>query len=101
MRATRPLTVRLASLGGAVALAASGLVGAFGLVGSAGPAGADTPSFTATCTGLPVLGTTTFAIDSVTGAISPSSVAPGAPFNVSGFSLKTALDSATLAILVV
>ncbi len=100
MRATRPLTVRLASLGGVVALAASGLTGAFGLAGSAGPAGADTPSFTATCTGLPVLGTTTFAIDSVTGAISPSSVGPGTPFNVSGFSLKTALDSATLAILV-
>ncbi len=99
MRATRPLTVRLGSLGGALALATAGLVGAFGLVGPAAPAGADTPSFTATCTGLPVLGTTTFAIDTVAGAVSPSTVAPGSSFNVSGLELKTALDSATLAIL--
>ena len=96
MRATRPLTVRLASLGGALALAATGLVGAIGLVGSAGPAGADTPSFTATCT---VGGSPETFPATVTGAISPSSVAPGGSFNLSNFELQTELSGSNLAAL--
>ncbi len=49
MRSKR-LAVRMASLGGAVALMGAGLAGLVGLAATSIPAGADTPSFNVTCT---------------------------------------------------
>ena len=50
MRSKRSLGIRMASLGGAVALVGASLAGLVGLVATSNPAGADTPSFTVTCT---------------------------------------------------
>jgi IPT/TIG domain len=88
MRSRRTLPVRLASLGGAVALAAAGLAGTVGLALAVpgGTAGADV-TYNSSCN-LPVFGPTTFPI-TVTGQISPSPVSPGGSFNLSNFSLKT------------
>ncbi len=48
MRSKR-LAVRMASLGGAVALMGAGLAGMVGLAATSNLAGADTPSFSVTC----------------------------------------------------
>ncbi len=94
MRSRRTLPVRLASLGGAVALAAAGLAGTVGLAlaGSGGTAGADTPQFSANCT-LAVLGPTALPV-TVTGRISPNPVSPGQSFVATGLGLQTQLSVA-------
>ncbi len=94
MRSRRTLPVRLASLGGAVALATTGLAGAAGLAlaGSGGIAGADTPQFNSTCT--LVTGPTTLPV-TVTGSITPNPVSPGGSFGLTNFAVKTQLSQAT------
>ena len=87
MRSKRPLVVRMASLGGALALVGAGLVGSIGLAGVAAnsPAGADTPSFTMTCRGLPSVGTVMFPV-TVAGTLSAT---PNSAVSLSGLSLHT------------
>ena len=98
MRSKRTFSVRAASLGGSLALVGASLAGTVGLVAAAGvsstPAGADTPSFTATCTGLPSVGTATFS-GRWPGSL-PSSVSPGQSVSLSGLKFKTALSGSTL-----
>ncbi len=98
MRVRRALPVRLASLGGAVALAAVGLAGTVGLTlaASGGVAGADTPPFQSMCT--LVTGPTTLTA-TITGSISPDPVSPGGSFNLSNFAVKTQLSQATATII--
>ena len=90
MRSRRTLPVRLASLGGAVALATTGLAGAVGLAlaGSGGTAGADTPQFTSTLHPAGHRDRPRCPI-TVTGSISPNPVSPGGSFNLTNFALKT------------
>ena len=52
---------------------------------TSGVAAADTPSYTVTCTGVPVIGTAAFT--TVTGTISPNPVNSGSGFSLSGYSL--------------
>jgi hypothetical protein len=96
MRTSRSLSTRVASLGGALALAASGLVGAVGLVATAAPAGATTTQLgTSNC--ILLVGTTptpTPITPSVTAVISPSPVSAGGSFNFSSLSLVSTLDPA-------
>ena len=53
---------------------------------TSGVAAADTPSYTVTCTGVPVIGTAAFT-SQVTGTISPNPVNLGSGFSLSGYSL--------------
>ena len=92
MKATRTLSVRIGSLGGALALVAAGLAGTVGLVAAGGPAGADSAPFQATCalvTGPTVLNVI------VGGSISPDPVQPGGTFSATGLQLRTSLAVAT------
>ena len=91
MRARRALPIRLASLGGALALAAAGLAGTVGLMLTAfnGTVGADTPEITTTCV-IPGLITVSFPL-TLTGSISPNPVSPGGSFDPTNFTLQMAL----------
>ncbi len=93
MRATRTLSVRLASLGGAVALAFVGIVGTTGLVASGGPAAADTSPFTSTCLLAAPFGSTPFPGTIVTGKISPSPAPAGGGFSVTNLAIELTLPS--------
>ncbi len=97
MRTSRSLSARISALGGAVALAAAGLVGAVGLVATSTPAGATTTTLgTSTCTIL--VGTTptpTQIIPIVSADITPSPVSANASFSLSTLSLSSVLDPAT------
>ena len=96
MRARRALSVRLASLGGAVALGVAGLAGSVGLALSAsgGPAGADTPTFNTSCT-IPPSPTVVATIPvTISGSISPNPVSPGSQFNMSNFGLHSQITAA-------
>jgi len=96
MRASRSLSTRMAALGGALALAASGLVGAVGLVATASPAGATTTQLgTSNCV-LSVAGkpTPTPITPSVTAIIAPSPVSAGGTFALSTLNLTSTLDPA-------
>ena len=90
MRSKR-LAVRMASLGGAVALMGAGLAGMVGLVATSNPAGADTPSFTVSCT---IEGMPSTAPVTVVGSL--SSPAPGGSVSVNGLSLHTTFSSPLL-----
>ena len=98
MRAPRPLSTRIAALGGALALAASGLVGAvgLGLVASAPPAGATTTQLGTSNCNLDVGGTPTPTpiTPTATAVLSPSPVSAGSPFSFSTLSLGAVLDPA-------
>jgi hypothetical protein len=98
MRSRRTLPVRLASLGGAVALATAGLAGTVGLAlaGSGGTAGADTPQFNSTCT--LVTGPTTLPVV-VSGSITPNPVSPGGSFGLTNFAIHSSLPQATAAMI--
>jgi hypothetical protein len=83
----------LATVGGALALAASGLVGAVGLVAMATPAGAGSDLGQTTCN-LSVLGVTTPTVldPTVNAAITPSPVSAGSPFSLSTLNITSVLD---------
>jgi len=91
MRAKRALWVRLASGGGALALATAGLAGSIGLTASNSVAGADTPPFTATCS--LITGPTQLSNVVVKGSISPSTVQPGGTFTLAGLQMSLSLPS--------
>ena len=90
MRASRSLSTRLASVGAAVALAASGLAGVAAVLAPAGPAGADTPIGTTTCNLSAPAGSTPITA-TVSAAISPSPVPAGNNYSVTGLALHTIL----------
>jgi len=90
MRASRSLSTRLASVGAAVALAATGFVGVTALVATAGPAGADTPIGTTTCNLSAPAGAVPITA-SVSAAISPTPVPAGNNFVITGLALNTTL----------
>ena len=91
MRAARSLSTRLAALGGALAIAASGMVGAVGLVATAGPAGAaSTPTGTTLCHLSAPAGDTPINA-SVSASIAPSPVPAGNSYTVSGLALTSTL----------
>ncbi len=92
MKATRTLSVRIGSLGGALALVAAGLAGTVGLVAAGGPAGADSAPFSSNCT--LVTGPTVLSAV-VGGSISPDPVQPGGAFTAAGLELRTSLAVAT------
>jgi hypothetical protein len=92
MSSARTFSARLASVGGALALAAAGLVGSIGLVAASSPAGADTGSFTSHCA--LVTGPTDLTV-TVIGSITPNPVSSGSSLNLHGLGLKTALSLAT------
>jgi len=96
MRASRSLSARMTALGGALALAASGLVGAVGLVAMSTPAGATTTTLgTSTCTIM--VGTTptpTPITPTVTADITPSPVPAEGTFSISTLSITSVLDPA-------
>ncbi len=95
MRSKRPFTLRVASLGAAVALIGAGLAGSVGLVASSTTAGADTPAFSASCNfmvaGSPVAETLTGLV--ITGSLSPTAPAPGGTFTVSNLALLFSFGS--------
>ncbi len=65
-----------------------GTVGGLGLIAATGgTAFADTPGFTVTCTGIPVVGTLSLPGAVITGSINPDPVAAGGSFSVSDFGL--------------
>ena len=90
MRASRSLSTRLALVGAAVALAATGFVGVAAVVATAGPAGADTPIATSTCNLSTHAGPTPITA-SVSAAISPTPVPAGNNFVITGLALHTTL----------
>jgi IPT/TIG domain len=94
MRTSRSLSARMTALGGAVALAAAGLVGAIGLVATSTPAGATTtPLGPSTCNIL--VGSTTeptVITPTVTADITPSPVPAAGSFSLSTLSLSSVLD---------
>ena len=97
MRTTRSLSARMTALGGAVALAATGLVGAVGLVvATSTPAAATTTTLGAsTCTIM--VGSTptpTPITPTVTADITPSPVPADGSFSLSTLSLSSVLDPA-------
>jgi len=90
MRASRALSTRLATVGAAVALAASGLAGVAAVVAPSGIAGADTPIGTTSCALSAPAGTTPITA-SVSAAISPSPIPAGNNFSVTGLALHTTI----------
>jgi hypothetical protein len=101
MRSRRTLTVRVASLGGALALIGAGLAGSVGLVASSTNAGADTNPYSATCTltvsGAPVPEVLNGLV--TTGSLSPSAPASGKTFTLSNFALQFGFGSLAAAII--
>jgi len=110
MRTSRSLSTRIATVGGALALAASGLVGAVGLgavasVTASTPAGATTTKVPAsTSTQVPpttcnlLVGTTvtpTVLTPTVTAGITPSPVSAGSTYSLNPLQITSVLDPAT------
>jgi hypothetical protein len=92
MRAKRRLSVRLASVTGAVALGAAGLAGSVGLVASGTVAGADSAPFSTSCN-LGSFGTNAITGLVITGKISPNPPGAGKPFTLNNFALLLHLGS--------
>ena len=98
MRTSRSLSTRLATMGGALALAASGLVGAVGLgavglVATSTVAGATSTPLSPTTCNLNVAGTVipTVLTPTVNAVISPASVSAGQSFSLSTLGLTSNL----------
>src|SRR5664280_211838 len=95
MRPRRTVLVRVATLGGAAALTAAGLVGSIGLAAvSSGVAGADTAPYSSSCI---VTGTTTPTVSAgqvTTGKITPNPPGAGKSFTLNNFGLLFHLGSA-------
>ena len=91
MRSARSLSTRMATLGGALAIAASGMVGAVGLVATATPAGAtSTPTGTTLCHLSAPAGDTPINA-SVSATITPDPVPAGNAYQVKGLQLTSTL----------
>src|SRR5664280_1897185 len=88
MRPRRTVLVRVATLGGAAALTAAGLVGSIGLAAvSSGVAGADTAPYSSSCT-LTGAATPTVTAGQVTsGKITPNPPGAGKSFTLTNFAL--------------
>ncbi|MHB1504534.1 MAG: DUF6801 domain-containing protein [Acidimicrobiales bacterium] len=92
MQSRRKRRLRLFAGVSVVSLLA-GLLGMVGLAAIPGTAFADTPGFTVSCTGVPVVGTLTLSGTVITGSINPDPVPASGSFAVSNFGLDLSVPA--------